>query len=271
MEYAETAPGKSLASYVKCIWTLQHAETVPAPEKVLPDAHPELIIHYGDPFLILDTDGQLVRQPASFVFGPITRHITIGPSGTTGMIAIRFYPGGLAAFLPIPVRTLVNRYISLEALYGEEGKKLELDVREATDNKVRAQLIEDFLVRRLEECKPGKPLLPEAVLAQISDPDTPADVIRLSETLGIGRRSLERRFNAEIGISPKMLIRIIRFQNVFKILNQGKISSLTELTYEAGYFDQSHFHRDFKAFAGTSPKEHFKENALFTKLFTESL
>jgi methylphosphotriester-DNA--protein-cysteine methyltransferase len=268
MYYKELAPLKALAPYVKCIWVLEDEKPagIRPLEKVLPDACPELIIHYGDRFRIKTQAGNIKTQPRSFVFGPLTRHIEIGPTGASGIISVRFYPGGLSAFSAVPVKSIINSYVSLTSFFGPAAAAIEEEVCAAKTLKKRKALIETFLlsVLNLQELNP---LLPSALLENIISKQEPVSIDELSEKLNIGRRHLERRFNRETGMTPKMLLKIVRFQNVFKIIRQKKVKSLTTLTYEAGYFDQSHFYRDFKEFSGLSPKEYFKEDAELTRLF----
>ena len=268
MYYKEIPPVKALQPYIKCFWILENDKSGKdlTLDKVLPDACPELIIHYGDRFRIRTETGKIQTQPKSFVFGPLTRHIEIGPTGASGMIAARFYPGGLAVFSRISVKTITNQYIPLVSCFGSPAAGLEKKVCTAKTLNERKTLIEHFLLSLLPQ-QSAEPLLPVGLLDNIISKQDPVKIEQLSDTLHIGRRHLERRFNREIGMTPKMLLKIVRFQNVFKIINRKKVKSLTALTYEAGYFDQSHFYRDFKAFSGLTPKEYFKEDAALTRLF----
>lgn len=268
MYYKEIPPVKALLPYIKCFWVLENersGKNTPL-EKVLPDACPELIIHYGDRFRIKTETGKIKTQPKSFVFGPLTRHIEIGPTGNSGMIAARFYPGGLSAFSSGSVKTITNTYIPLTSWFGNQAALLEKEVCAAKTIDKRKTIIENFLLTLLPP-QSSDPLLPVGLLDNIISKQDPVKIEALSDTLNIGRRHLERRFNREIGMTPKMLLKIVRFQNVFKILHHKKVKSLTALTYEAGYFDQSHFYRDFKAFSGLTPKDYFKEDTELTRLF----
>jgi len=271
MHYKETRPSKALAPYLKCYWVLEDPAPLRTMEKVLPDACCELIIHYGDKFRIKAENGKSHVQPRSFVFGPLTRHIVIGPTGISGIIAARFYPGGLAPFLPVPVSQLANRYSSLTALYGKQGSLLEKNILQAGDFAERKQILEEFLLKLLAARPRFTSIIPYELNNLVVNKTEPVKIEYLSKELHIGRRHLERKFADEVGVSPKMLVRIIRFQNIFKILNKKQPVNLTDLTYEAGYYDQSHFNRDFKAFCGVNPKDYFRENPAFTSLFTSGL
>lgn len=271
MLYKELKPSKALAPYLKCMWILENeVPAAGAMDKVLPDACPELIIHYGDRFRIRDSNGRIRIQPRSFVFGPLTKHIEIGPSGSTGIIAARFYPGGAAAFLPVPVKQLTNTYVSLRNLFGKKGAELEHTICSLSTHAEKRAALENFLAAQLVP-RSFNAIIPHELNRLITGKTVPVRIDHLSKELNMGRRHLERKFNNDAGMSPKMLIRITRFQNIFRILNQKKPDSLTGLTYEAGYYDQSHFIRDFKAFTGMSPAAYFREDAVLNRLFTSGL
>jgi len=271
MFYNEIAPSPQLMPFIKCFWVLEDKahNGVGELQKVLPDACPELIIHYGDRFRI--RSGENIRQqPYAFLFGPITRHIEIGPSGSTGMIAARFYPGALSAFLSSPVKQVTDRYVPLRSLFGAEARVLERSLRAyGSFHEQMVGLLEGFLLSKLSP-QEFTPVLKQATLRQIADQQQAVKIEALSKQLNIGRRHLERKFNDQVGMTPRLFLRIVRFQNIFRIIRNKPVKNLTDLTYRAGYFDQSHFNRDFKAFTGMSPKDYFKEDAALTKLFLAS-
>lgn len=271
MFYKEIVPSPQLRPFVKCFWVLEDKDSGEGRElqKVLPDACPELIIHYGDRFRIR-IDGRIRQQPYAFLFGPITRPIEIGPSGTTGMIAARFYPGALPAFLSFPVKQMTDRYVALHQALGPEARTLEKSIRmHISYREQMMDMLEAFLLAKLS-LHTFKPILKPATLRQITDQKQTIKIEALSTQLNIGRRQLERKFNEQVGMTPRLFLRIARFQNIFRIIRNKTIRNLTDLTYRAGYFDQSHFNRDFKTFAGKSPKDYFKEDAALTNLFLAS-
>ncbi len=271
MFYKEIPPSPSLMPFIKCFWILENSAEDGGRElqKVLPDACPELIVHYGDRFRIR-SGSNIRQQPYAFLFGPITRPIEIGPSGRTGMIAARFYPGALSAFLPFSVKEITDRYVALHTVFGAQAGALEKSLRASSSfDEQMVGLLEDFLLSK-RSARAFTPVLKQTTLRQITDPQQAVKIEALSKQLNIGRRHLERKFNDQVGMSPRLFLRIVRFQNVFRIIRNKTIKNLTDLTYRAGYFDQSHFNRDFKAFTGMSPKDYFKEDAALTKLFLAS-
>src|SRR5262249_41628969 len=78
----------------------------------------------------------------------------------------------------------------------------------------------------------------------------------LADYCHVSVRQLERGFRHAIGTSPKVFARTIRFQEAQRRLMFDPDADLTSLAYEGGYFDQAHFIKDFKAFAGQTPTEY---------------
>ena len=85
-------------------------------------------------------------------------------------------------------------------------------------------------------------------------------VKRLSDELKLSERSLQRLFNEHVGVSPKQFSKIIQFQNSLKGISESGLQKLTDLVYEHGYADQSHFIRDFKKYTSTKPSSLRKKN-----------
>lgn len=83
-----------------------------------------------------------------------------------------------------------------------------------------------------------------------------ASIESLAEETGYTPRYLTRSFREETGLSPKQLAKIIRFQTAVSALNAPMGRNLTEIALDLGYYDQSHFVKDFKAFTGLTPKKY---------------
>jgi len=85
--------------------------------------------------------------------------------------------------------------------------------------------------------------------------------------MNISSRELERKFKKNVGLSPKQIARIYHFQSVLHLKN--KSGSLTELAHTAGYYDQSHFIKEFRDIAGINPHSFFKEERTLTQAFID--
>src|SRR5207302_9762038 len=80
-----------------------------------------------------------------------------------------------------------------------------------------------------------------------------APIGTLADELGWSHRRLIARFQEQIGLAPKTLARVIRFDRAVSLLRARGRSSLAEIAYDCGYFDQAHMNRDFRELAGMTP------------------
>ncbi|MDR0207510.1 MAG: helix-turn-helix domain-containing protein [Bacteroidales bacterium] len=93
------------------------------------------------------------------------------------------------------------------------------------------------------------------------------NVNQMASEACLSRKQFERIFAEHIGISPKKYLKIIRFQSAIFQKQQNNNLNMTELSYESGYFDQSHFINDFKSLSGLTPKQYFAENEICSDFF----
>jgi len=264
MQYQTFSPSPALAELIDCYWTLDDAADSPAAKQtIVPDGRMEMIFHLGDLYQQYLPDNTSIIQPRSFVIGQLTRPLTIKPTGKTAIFAVRFQYEGLLPWLTVPLKELENRAVALEQLYGEEGLLLERQIQAASSVHDRIAALEIFLNNRLGST--------DEIVTRAVDTLLEANgqvmVKDICQPLPIDRRQLERRFSASVGLSPKQLGRIIRFQSVIRRLLDGQFSSFTALAYDGEYYDQAHFIRDFKEFTGYTPREFYGDNLRMSSLF----
>lgn len=254
MKYAEHPPSPALANYLEVIWFVSEDDAA-APdlaERVLPDGCIEWIFHLGAPFRRF-VNGAWEVQPRSFVVGELTRFILLQPTGPAATMGVRFRPGGAYRFMPAPLHLLTDETVRTDDIWGLEGKYLEEAVLAARTDNLRKDLIEGFLLSRLQVTSP-RPRFDAAVLEIISSRGQ-TRVDHLADRIGWSPRQLEREFRLSAGLSPKSLARIIRFQNLLQLVGESRLRDWAGLALAGGYADQPHMVREFREFCGQSPTE----------------
>jgi AraC-like DNA-binding protein len=126
----------------------------------------------------------------------------------------------------------------------------------------RIKIIESFLVRMLRQH------LETAVgfcVREIVNSCGLKSIQSLSQEVNLSRRQLERSFMATVGLSPKMFARIVRFQRALYRIENYHETSLTGIAYSSGYYDQSHFIKDFKEFSGLNPRQYLQADIELAK------
>lgn len=267
MKYEVFTPSPELQAFIKCFWTLESDTAVRTDrQRILPDGCMEMIFHYGDHYRQYLADGSSIIQPRSFVFGQITGYIEIEPTGSTGLIAARFMPDGLFAFLPIDARSLENKASDIKQLFGKKGGELEEQIMAADTTLQRLEIIETFLLSRLTEPRNISSITKNCVNTILRSGGQ-MEVNKLAAKMKLDRRNMERKFIKTIGLSPKQLSKAVRLQAALRSLDQNNFDSLTSLAYENGYYDQAHFIKDFKEFTGISPKSFYSDNLRLAAFF----
>lgn len=256
MRYCEQRPTAALAPYLECLWFASGSNelaTSGSIERVLPDGCVEWIFHLGAPFQRATSSGDWETQPRSFVVGELTRFLLLRPVGRIEIMGVRFKPGGAYRFLPFPLDSLTDNSIPSADVWGPQGTWLEESVLEASSDAQRQQLVEEFLLRRSERTT-SRPRF-EAAIGEIIRTRGQVRVHDLAGQVGLSSRQLEREFRSRVGLSPKSLARIMRFQNLLRLVGEGALREWAYLALEGGYADQPHMVREFREFAGHSPAE----------------
>jgi AraC-like DNA-binding protein len=252
MRYREFRPHWRLREFVKCFWTLSHdyAQSVHSEEQLPPKGEIELIFHYGHRF-VLRAGEHWVTQPTSFVIGQQERFFVLSSGGATWLVAARFHPWGAFPFFGLPISELSREFVSLDAIFGTLTAELEDSLSDPGREEV-VKILESFLLLRLDSFE--QDLGPVASLARrIIAQQGQLSVSDLVRDQSLSQRQIERRFNEVVGVPPKRLARIMRFQCALDSIYSKPNRELTEIAYEHGYSDQSHFISDFKLLLGKTP------------------
>ncbi len=248
----------SLSGIVKYYWSFEDDFSA-SKQKIFADGCTELVFHYGDLFRKYTAEGRSHLQPRGFLHGQITRFIQLESTGSSGIFSIRFHPHGLRFVQPYPVSEMTDVMATPEELWDKSGRLFEDNLLNAENNTARAAIADEFLCNRLSNTRISDHLAGQGV-AQILFSAGNIRISKLSETLGVSKRYLEKKFLETVGLTPKHFSRITRFQHTLRLLENGQEEKLTALALEGGFFDQPHFIRDFREFTGASPGHYFADS-----------
>jgi AraC-like DNA-binding protein len=174
----------------------------------------------------------------------------------TANLIVNFKPGAAAAFFHEPLHELFGQWLPAHWLKNGAGLSLLSEqLAETPGKKAQLALVEKVLLRKL--LQPTPDLLVNAAIQSIGSAHGNLRIAALAKELYISRDALEKRFRGSVGTSPKHFSSILRLRNA--ISNHASGKSLTDVALTAGYYDQAHFIRDFRAFTGQSPKRFFNE------------
>jgi len=270
LRYVEHRPCAALRSHVECLWLVSDARPRPerAPERIVPDGCPELIVHLLDPFS-RQIAGRWVPQGRVFLAGTLTRPWLLRAGRRIRTLGIRFRPGEVRPILPVSMIEAADRELPLAASVGRgRAGTLLRGLRAARSEAARFAAAEEWLLERLaashtreSAARPAVRLLLEARgAARIAD---------VARALGWSRRRLERVFARDLGTSPKLFARIVRLNAVLAGLDARERASAVDMALAAGYFDQAHLLRDFRALAGRTPRAGRERDGELSRHFTQ--
>jgi len=263
MNYETYPPSPELEAIVKCHWILEVPDDMEAPkQRVIPDGCIEMCFILADDVKRFTSETDFIIQPRAMVFGQITKPYYVQPTGEVNTFAVRFYPYGFANFISKPIQELADKETSLTELFGEElAKDLEQQIIEADSTQARIKAVEGFLLHRLKEQSVIDQIVTSTVEA-LSHSKGKQSITSILKSDPSKRRSLERKFAKQVGISPKQLGKIIRLQAALQLMLNHPDENLTQVAYESEYYDQAHFIKDFKELTGTSPKEYLSDDEM---------
>jgi AraC-like DNA-binding protein len=239
MQYRELAPPPPLRGLVRCLWWLDrtYSDSGPA-ELVWPSTTVELIVHFGDRYRRASD-----VLPHAFVIGPLTRFVTLGSNGRVRLIGARCFPWGFAHLFGQPLRELRNLTLPLDALAPRAARQLTERLAEAEPSRA-LEILTTYLIGQLRS---------KDRLATWRGVRRASSVDALVAESGLSLRQLERHFDDYVGVSPKQLVRIERFNRARQAIVQDGSRNLLDIAYAHAYADYAHMTRDFKDFLGLTP------------------
>ncbi|MEI9908909.1 MAG: helix-turn-helix domain-containing protein [Bacteroidota bacterium] len=248
MKFKTYIPCDILKPYVKS-FAIQETEDAKT-YKVLPGTGLVIGFQYKGKLSRLDNQKEIVLS-ASGVSGLADHYKVFKSSANIGSVLVFFKEAGASIFFRQPLHELFRESISLDNfMLRSELLLLEEQLGGAKSDFARIEAVEKFLVARMTLQEPDKLVL--AALALIHKNKGNIRIKELIKELHTSQSPLEKRFRQAVGASPKKFASIVRLKNA--ILQYDPAVSLTGLSYEAGFYDQAHFIKEFKTFTGDTPE-----------------
>lgn len=269
MKYEVYTPSPALSKQVRKYWSLDNTfnEGPHERERIFPDGCIELIFNCSDEFKKFDNEVDFHIQPPCFIHGQLKTYFELQALGKISVFSARLNPAGLQPFINFDVDSFTGNLLTMSQVWGKDGEQLEKEMLACNDHHERIVVLEKFLLSKRQALKIDNAPVEYCVDAMEKSIGA-ISIDKLADELEIGKRQLERKFTAAVGISPKLLARVIRFQNILQLIENKEFKSFTTIAYEGGFYDQAHFIKDFKDFTGLNPKQYFSENLEMVKHFS---
>lgn len=263
MQFTRISPKKELSHLIECYWTVENDDPSPLLQKIIPDGFTEMIFHVGDPYAIKLND-QWEVQSKNLLAGQITNHFFLKNTGRSNILGIKFKPAALTHLFNISMNELTNRVVEISSVHQKNLENLENSLKAADSHSQRIDIIHDQLTNMIPVRLTETPI--DKAIALVFSTNGMISVAGICNAAGTSERQLERLFKRYIGLSPKFYARIIRFSYIFQVVREKEMSGI-ELGLESGFYDQSHFIKNFKAFTGEDPSHYFFEQPNLANFF----
>ena len=254
MNFSSIIPPSSISLFVKNVWVFENdSEKQHTSLPFFADGYPGLMFQKTENGLCVNPHNK--KMPEIFLYGQTIKPITLEIEGPYQIIIFQFYPFVLRAFWEIIPESINDSCYYLD-------NTLEVNIAEFTNQLLatnsldqRIENIIHLLFQYFIQKKNKLDLSVRKAIQYIIDSKGQISIKEIATRLEINIRTLERRFLKETGISAKQFANISQFQATLHQLTTKDYVKLTDIVYENGFSDQSHFIRVFKAFTGKTPKK----------------
>lgn len=250
--YQLRTPTAALAPFIESYWFLS-SEHGPLDLRVdvFVDGRADLIFNFGAPYLRQVGHGAAVAHATSNLDAQRLTPIRIIQRGDVRVVGVRFRLGGVGPFARSDLRHHTGGTPAPAAVFGPDIEALEAELFGLAPDAAAASLDAFFLDHlRLGA---GRAILDRALLAMSADASA-TSIEAIARDAGASPRHLERLFGQQVGLTPKKVARVLRFQAALRTLMRDPGVSLTQVAADVGYFDQAHFIRDFRSMTGGVPR-----------------
>lgn len=259
MQYKKFKPDKALSDFVLCyfIWEGYAEKTIHIESP--PSALCSLVFNFQKPYFISNSKYKRQEVPRIFVSGQAIKNYTLHLNGKIEMVGAVLKPVALFNFYGIPMFNFTGERIDFSIVEPEQSESLFKKIKKARSDSGRIKCFEDYFLELMKLNHSGSGEIISAANA-IYEQRGRTNISEMMEKVPMSRRNFERRFLNEVGVSPKVYAKIRRFGYTCKLMAGKRDINLMDVLCEGGYYDQSHFIKDFKYFSDRTPRIYAKVN-----------
>jgi AraC-like DNA-binding protein len=259
--YKEHAPPAALSPFVECFWELKGS--VGSGDKkqqvLVPGGRAEIIFSntpfywYGDN---KDAEPAVVKE--WFLLGPRTTVNYAGMQQDYYCVGVRLTIGSLQLFTHVAANVFANGITPLVDIVEASCVPNIANRMKQGDSEQLLASISNWLTKRLLPAGPEWYQMRDFLSNLLVQTEKLPDIKSIAEQSGWNYKKAERVFLKYVGLSPRALVRMMRFRQALEKIKSNP-GSLTEAAYQFGFYDQSHFIREFHHYAGSNPSSFYKD------------
>jgi AraC-like DNA-binding protein len=262
-------PRKELKPYISKIWIFENnSGLVNHGTLIAPNGKAKIIIPYRNILTTTDASKTGICTEGNIHFIGI-RDVPVtlsSPARPTGSVGIEFNSDGACRFIKIPMYQFTNGLFTFADIFGTEGNDLKEQIINEENPQIKINIMQEFLFRRLLSHTSHNSLVSYTVNL-ITSSNGLTSIKELERKTGYSKRYLDMLFKNHLGISPKTLASMNRFQHFYNNFRQREMHLTLETDIYNMYYDQNHFIKEFKRYTGLTPTRFSKINNDFGRHF----
>ena len=270
MRLQNIEPHPLLKSYIEKMWLFESAGKMPVDDLklVVPNGNIKLSVAFRNG-IVAAMNGQLFTSKEQNIsltgLTDVPVILDVEKDIATGTIVVEFSPLGAYRFFPISLSDIKNQIHPLTDILGTVAKKLEQRISNVESVGGKLALLQQFLLKQFMQ--QAEDSIFEYCIAKITSSKGKITIRELEKKTGYSSRWLNMKFKDKLGISPKNLSTIIRFNQYYNAVANNDEQSFMQNAFYDYYYDQSHFLKEFKRFTGLSHSGFENTTNDFGKLF----
>jgi AraC-like DNA-binding protein len=270
MRLQNIEPHPLLKSYIDKMWLFESSGKMPLDDLklVVPNGHIKLSVAFRNG-IVASLNGKSITSKEQNIsltgLADVPVILDVEKDVATGTIVVEFNPQGAYRFFKISLSDIQNQIQPLKDVLGTVAKQLEEKISNAKSFEGKVSLLQKFLLRQFS-LQAEDPIF-EYCVAKIISSKGKVTIKELEKKTGYSSRWLNMKFADKLGISPKNLSTIIRFNQYYNAVANNKEMDFMQNAFYDHYYDQSHFLKEFKRFTGLSHSGFENTTNDFSKLF----
>jgi AraC-like DNA-binding protein len=241
-----------LAGLVDHLWAYA-GPTSHRRKRIFPNGCVELILNFGEPYRLVEGAGTEICRIA-WIGGPQVGPMLVEQPGYQHVMGVRLRPAGAYAVLARPMREVTGRSVDLGDLVGPAAGELveRCDAADSVDDRFR--IVAEWIAKRLARGRGMDETVAWAV-GQLDASGGTLPIAALRERTGLSRTRLVGAFRDQVGLTPKVYGRVVRFRRTLALLQGADGTRLADVALHARFYDQPHMNAEFRALGGLTPRE----------------
>lgn len=258
MVLQEYRPGPLVEEYVRTFRLVHYdyRSDGSLPMKAYPPRPEHCLSFYARDFETVEYQDSRTRTGnlSAVLFGQQTEVTNRFVGNNFLLVQVVFKPGALFRMTGIPSGYLTNQYIDAQTVFSAGIKFVNDQINDCTSFPAMIQVVERFLLQEIKRKSYNIHSLDITTSALFNNHFIPT-VDELARSSHHSTRHFERHFKERMGISPKYFLKVMRFENAFRMKNKNPALDWLSIAISCGYYDYQHLAKDYKGLTGMTPNQ----------------